>query len=300
MTETRTPTAAETAPPHVYERCDRCSAPVDEGQRYCVVCGTRNQRAADPVARYLAVATSRSRAAKSARPAGAGAGAGAGRRRTAGLGTAAVIAVIPLAVALGVIVSRAGWGGDAALIAALKAQKPPVVTVTAGPGAASSASAAAAATTSAVASTFSLGQGFAVELETLPAGTATGATVTAAERAASAQGAPAVGVIAGHAFTITPRPAAGADILYSGEFKTRGAATAALAKLKRRFPAALVIAVHPLAAAAAGASTGGQVNATATKAQLAQDSQAVKRISHATGSGYVQAQNNLPGVVSVP
>jgi hypothetical protein len=290
VNETRTPTAG-TSPPKVYERCDQCSAPVDEGQRYCVVCGTRNKRAADPVARYLAVATSRSRAANSSRP------PGARRRRPAGLGTAAVIAVIPLAVALGVIVGRTGSGGDAQLIAALKAQKPPVVTVTGGAAAASSGP--AAATISPLTSTFSLHQGYAVELETLPATTATPAAITQAERAAGAKGATAVGVIAGHDFTITPKPAAGDVILYAGQYKTRSAATAALAKLKRRFPGALVIAVRPLKAAAT-ASTGGQVNATATKSQLAQGGQAVKKISHATGSGYVQAQNNLPGVVSVP
>jgi hypothetical protein len=289
VNETRTPTAG-TPPVKVYERCEQCSAPVDEGQRHCVVCGSRNKRAGDPVARYLAVATSRSRAANSSRP------PGAGRRRPAGLGTAAVIAVIPLAVAVGVIAGRTGSGGDAQLIAALKAQKPPVVTVTGGAAAASSGP---AVTTSPVTSTFLLTQGYAVELETLPAGTATHAAITEAERAAGAKGATAVGVIAGHDFAITPKPAVGVDILYSGEYKTRGAATAALAKLKRRFPGALVIAVHPISGAAS-ASTGGQVNATATKTQLAQGSQAVKKISHATGSGYVEAQNNLPGVVSVP
>jgi hypothetical protein len=265
--------------------------PVDEGQRYCVVCGSRNKRAGDPVARYLAVATSRARAAKSSRP------PSAGRRRTAGLGTAAVIAVIPLAVALGVIVGRTGSGGDAQLIAALKAQKPPVVTVTGGTAAVSSA--IAPATTSPVASTFALGHGYTVELETLPASTTTQAAISQAERAAGAKGATAVGVIAGHDFAITPKPAAGVDILYAGEYKTRGAAAAALSTLKRRFPAALVIAVQPIAGAASS-STGGQVNATATKSQLAQGSQAVKKISHSTGSGYVQAQNSLPGVVSVP
>jgi hypothetical protein len=47
-----------------------------------------------------------------------------------------VIAVVPVAVALGVLVGRAGNGPDASLLAALRAQKAQVVNIAGGPGAA--------------------------------------------------------------------------------------------------------------------------------------------------------------------
>ena len=286
MTETRTKAAEEAK---VYERCVQCSAPVDADQRYCVACGARNHRARDPVARYLALASSMARAGR------AGAKPATPRRRGAGLGTAAVIALIPLAVAVGVLVGHSGSSNDSKLIAALRAQKPPVVDVTAGGTAASTAQATASAAT--VASTFSLASGYAVELSTIPASGASPGAVTAAEQAARAKGATRVGVITARDFTVTPKPAAGSYVLYSGQYRTRSNAVAALGRLKRSFPGAQVIAVRTTAPASPSAS---QVTPTATKQSLSTGASEVKRISHVTGSGYVQAQNNLPGVVSVP
>lgn len=289
MSEAETPIAGPPAG-KVYERCHQCSSPVDDGQRYCVVCGARNKRAADPVAGYLSVATSRSRAAKASRP------PSARPRRASGLGTAAVIAVIPLAVALGVVLGRSNAGGEGKLIAALRAQKPPVITVTGGAGSASSV--AAAGRTTSVASTFTLAKGYTVELGTLPARRTSSAAITQAEQAAKARGATAVGVIDVKQFSLRPKPPGAVYVVYSGQYRDRSGANTALAKLKGRFPAALVISVRPTAAPSA--KSGGQVNATATRSQLAQGTQEVKKMSHATGSGYVQAQNSLPGEVSVP
>lgn len=293
MRETQISNPTERAPT-VYEQCDQCSSPVEKNQRYCVACGARNKRADDPVAKYLAVATSRSRAAKASGPVRARA------RRGPGLGTAAVIAAIPLAVALGVIVGRANSGGDAKLIAALRAQKAPVVTVT-GTGAATG-TAQASLTRGSVRSTFSLAQGYAVELRTLAARGSDQSSVTNAEQAATARGATAVGVIAGTGFSVSPKPAGDVYIVYSGQFKTKPEAQAALAKLKRRFPGALVIAVRSASGSSSSSSSGGgnQVKASATKSQLAQGAQEVHQISHATGHNYVQAQNNLPGQISIP
>ena len=294
MSETQAPIAA---PPEqsAYARCDQCSAPVEERQRYCVACGARQGRAEDPVARYLAVATSRSRVAKTSRP--------DHRRRTPGLAMAAVIAVIPLAVALGVIVGRANSGGDAKLsaaIAALRAEKP-IVMVRGGGADAPVAAASVARRT--VASTFSLHQGYAVELETLSAQRTDPTAVAKAEQAARGRGATAVGVITEQAFSISPKPAGAVYVLYSGQFKTKAQADGALAKLRRHFAGAAVIAVKAIGGASASASsTGGssQVKASASKAQLAQGAKEVKQISHATGNQYVNDQNNLPGEVSIP
>jgi hypothetical protein len=220
-----------------------------------------------------------------------------------GLGTAAVIAAIPLAVALGVLVGRANSGGDGKLVAALRAQKAPVVTVTGG-GTAPSAD-ATSATTPAVTSTFSLSSGYAVELRTLPVQGASEATVAQAEQAAKGKGAPGVGVLDAQSFTVTPKPSGDVYVLYSGQYRTKAEAAAALAKLRKRFPGAVVIAVKSSASSKSspssqGSQSAGQVNTTASKKSLAQGTNEVKQISHATGKGYVQAQNALPGQVSVP
>lgn len=291
MSETETPitpASTETA----YERCDHCAAPVDAAQRYCVVCGSRNKRADDPVARYLARATSRLRAAEAPRS------GRAARRRTAGLGTAVAIAVIPLAVAVGVIVGRANSGGYAKVIAAAEARKAPIVKMIGG----GASTPVATVASQPVTSTFSLSRGYAVELLTLPVHGTDQAAVSKSERAATAQGAAAVGVIDANDFSIAPRPAGVVYVLYSGQYRTRPEAAAALAKLKRHFPRALVIAVRASAQPSSSSSSGssGQVKVKATKTQLAQGAGEVKRISHATGKGYVQAQNSLPGQVSVP
>jgi SPOR domain len=300
VSETETPIAAPPAQ-SAYQRCDQCSSPVDDAQRYCVVCGARNKRAEDPVGRYLAVATSRSRAARASRP------VSRSTRRAAGLGTALVIAVIPVALALGVIVGRANSGGDAKLIAALRAQKTTVVTTVAAGGAIPGAGAGAGAgattagvTASSVASTFSLTTGYAVELSTLPALGTDQAAVTRAEQLAKVTGATAVGVIDARDFSLSPNPPGEVYVVYSGQYKTKAEAVAALAKLRRHFPAALVIAVRAQASSTPSSKAGGQAKTTASKAQLAQGSNEVKQISHATGKKYLQAQNALPGSVSVP
>jgi hypothetical protein len=102
------PAAAE---PH---QCDECGAPVDDAQRYCVVCGAHRRHVADPAARYLSQVTARTRSARS--PA---AGRTLRRARSRGLGIALTLCLIPVAAALGVVVGRSSTNGDAQLIQAL-------------------------------------------------------------------------------------------------------------------------------------------------------------------------------------
>jgi len=109
-----------------FESCEQCGSPVDENQRYCVVCGSRRKHVPDPALRHLASAGARTRdAAKGGTPGGRA-------RRSAGLGTALVIAVIPVAVALGLLIGHSDNGSDAKVLAALRAAHAPVVNVTAG------------------------------------------------------------------------------------------------------------------------------------------------------------------------
>jgi hypothetical protein len=120
--------------PKTFESCEQCASPVDEKQRYCVVCGSRRKHVPDPALQHLASAGARTRDAAKARTPGGRA------RRSAGLGTALVIAVIPIAVALGLLIGRGDNGSDAKVLAALRAAHAPVVNVTAGGGSTESAS----------------------------------------------------------------------------------------------------------------------------------------------------------------
>jgi hypothetical protein len=304
-------TLAVAAAPTAYEACDQCGAPVDFSQRYCVVCGTRRKHAYDPAAQFLSAATSRARAA--AAPVRS---SGSRRRRSFGLGTAAVLAVIPAAVAVGVLVGHSGNSPDQRLLAALRAEKPTVVNVGGGGGNAAAGNAATQSPVSTSLATklrsdFSLTRGYAVQLQTLAAGAAQ-TTVTGDERAARAKGATAVGLISQSDFRVTPSPPAGGYVIYSGQYKSKAAADAALAKLAKKFPGAKVIAVQSSASsnATAGAhkvvtssSNGSTQQVTGfkpTSSQVAAGGQIVNRISKETNGSYVNGQNGLPDAISVP
>jgi hypothetical protein len=318
----RAPSAAPSPPaPHEpdspYEACDQCGSPVDASQRYCVVCGTRRKHAYDPAAQFLSTATSRARSAGSSpRP------ASTRRRRSFSLGTAAVLAAIPVAVAVGVLVGRSPNDNNAKVLAALRQQKPTVVTVN-GAGAGSGGGTAAASTSgsgsgsASTASTpvaslnsdFSLPSGYTVELQTLPRAGTTAATVATAERSERAKGATAVGLITPADFHLTPTPPAGAYVIFSGQYKTHAAATAAFAKLKGKFTGAKVIAVSSTAASSGSTKVVSHTNFGAahqvngfkpTAKQLSSGAQIVKRESKQINSNYVQSQKGLPDSVSVP
>jgi hypothetical protein len=103
------------AAPTVPTLCDECSAPVEEEQRYCVVCGAHRRHVEDPASRYLSELTARSRtkrAATVARPSRPPA-------RGLGLGLAVALALVPAAAAVGVVAERSSNNGNAKLIQAL-------------------------------------------------------------------------------------------------------------------------------------------------------------------------------------
>jgi hypothetical protein len=117
-----------------YEACEQCGAPVDAAQRYCVECGARRKHVTDPAARFMSTATSRARAAARTQQV---AGATGRSPRGVGLGLALAVALIPAGIGLGVVIGHSNTGpNDAALIAALKAQKQQVVNVGVGGGSA--------------------------------------------------------------------------------------------------------------------------------------------------------------------
>jgi hypothetical protein len=129
-------TTYQSGPAAGFSACEHCNAPMEDSQRYCVTCGARRAQADDPAIRYLAGA-SRAARAPLVPPA-----ASSSLTPT----VAVLLALLPLAAGIGVLVGRGQGSGDEAIIAALKAQKPPVVNVTgASGGTAATASPAGAA-----------------------------------------------------------------------------------------------------------------------------------------------------------
>jgi len=90
--------------PQAFEPCEECGAPMDPQQRYCVNCAARRGNGANPASRYFATMSKRAR-----RPLARPAAKQAPTSRAAAVG---FFALLPIAVALGVMVGRSGTGGD--------------------------------------------------------------------------------------------------------------------------------------------------------------------------------------------
>lgn len=102
------------AKPQGLEPCEECGAPMDPQQRYCVECAARRGNGSNPASRYFAAMSKKSR-----RPlTRSQAKAPGGGSRAAAVG---FFALLPIAVALGVVVGRSGSGdsNEQALLKAL-------------------------------------------------------------------------------------------------------------------------------------------------------------------------------------
>jgi hypothetical protein len=120
-----------------YEPCEECGAPLDPQQRYCVNCAARRGNGANPASRYFAAMSKKARRPLTRPPAKAGPGSRAA--------AVAFFALLPVAVALGVVVGRGDSGGsdNEALLQALRKQEAATaVTSTAGTTPAATAKAA--------------------------------------------------------------------------------------------------------------------------------------------------------------
>jgi hypothetical protein len=109
-----------------YEPCEECGAPLDPQQRYCVNCAARRGNGANPASRYFAAMSKKARRPL-VRPA---AKTGSGSRAAA----VGFFALLPIAVALGVVVGRSdsGSGDNEALLQALRQREAATATSTAG------------------------------------------------------------------------------------------------------------------------------------------------------------------------
>lgn len=100
--------------PQAFEPCEECGAPMDPQQRYCVNCAARRGNGANPASRYFATMSKRAR-----RPLVGPAPKQAPTSRAAAVG---FFALLPIAVALGVMVGKSNSGEDSsdALLQALR------------------------------------------------------------------------------------------------------------------------------------------------------------------------------------
>lgn len=114
--------------PQNYEPCEECGAPMDPQQRYCVNCAARRGNGANPSSRYFAMMSRRARP-----PLVPPAERQSSTSRAAAVG---FFALLPIAVALGVMVGRSGSGEDNsdALLQALRERQSTAATAAATPG----------------------------------------------------------------------------------------------------------------------------------------------------------------------
>jgi hypothetical protein len=133
-TEQQIVPSASAAP---YEPCEECGAPMDPQQRYCVECAARRGNGANPASRYFAAMSKRARR-PAAKP--------APKSNTSRAAAVGFFALLPIAVAIGVVVGRSGGGNDdsAAFLKAIENQKAATAGATAGSPTAATAGAAAA------------------------------------------------------------------------------------------------------------------------------------------------------------
>jgi hypothetical protein len=286
-------------PPPRLRSCEECQAPLDDEQRYCVRCGARQPDVYDPAARYFSSGPQRRRAPVAA----AGARPRSGARSSARW-TALFLALLPVATAVGVLVGK-GNGDEQKLIDALRNQRGAVASA---PAATAQTAAASNKASGGLPSDFPLDKGYAVKLSTLPLLGTDKAAVTKAQAAAKAKGAGSVGLINPRQFKTTPSQGADKYVLYSGSFKAKGDADKLLAKLRKKFPGAVVIAVESVngsggqgkALSKTSLGTAHQVTGFKPSAsKVKQDTQLVQQINRNTGQTYIQSQRGLPDQIVV-
>jgi hypothetical protein len=100
-----------------YEPCEECGAAMDPQQRYCVECAARRGNGANPSSRYFASMSRKARRPLTRPPQKA--------NPTSRAAAVAFFALLPIAVALGVVVGRGGSdsSNNDALIQALRKQE---------------------------------------------------------------------------------------------------------------------------------------------------------------------------------
>jgi hypothetical protein len=233
------------------QACAGCGSPLAEDQRYCLNCGAR---AGDPrlPGEELLAHVAADEAPPATGPAGYAAAPGHAPPRQRdwmpllALGALGALGLLALVLVIGVLIGRSGSNSGSSA--------PQVITI--GGGAAAGAAPAAGATAGTFTSDWSGGDGWTIEIGTLPKASTTAAQVAAAKSAATGKGVAAVGALDSDTYASLP---SGEYVLYSGTFTSKGAAKKALAKVKAAYPGAKVVQVSSAGATggAGGSSAGG-------------------------------------------
>jgi hypothetical protein len=188
------------------------------------------------------------------------------------------LATLALVLVVGVLIGRGSNNSSKV------AGTPQVITVAGGAAAApATGSPAANASAASITEDWPAGQtAYTIQLQAIPKAGATPDSVTAAKTAATGKGATGVGVLDASNYK-----ARGSDyVIYSGSYPSQAKANAALAKLKKSFPAAKVIHVVPSGGAAASAAGTG---APVTAAQAAQGAAAINALTNCSGAACSKA-----------
>jgi hypothetical protein len=104
-------------------RCETCGAAVEADQRYCVECGAHRIGVNDPAASYMNRSPARTQRATRAVVVSS---------RRGRLITALMLAMIPIAIGVGVLIGRSSNNQDPALLRAINQSRARVVTVQSG------------------------------------------------------------------------------------------------------------------------------------------------------------------------
>jgi hypothetical protein len=265
------------------EPCARCGSPLASDQRYCLECGLRRADARIPFREVLEARIRREAGADPLRVSG-GAAPPAVNRPVSTVYAGAGVAVLGLALALGILIGSAGDDQPRQVAAA----PPQVITV------------AAPAAGQPVAQEFTGDwpegtDGYTVQLRTLPKDGTDVSAVQAAKSEAQGQGATAVGALDSDDFASLD---AGNYVIYSGVSTTRKQAKKDLRGLKADFPGAKVVKVSASGGGLAAkgdkdALSGKKKEATVGKDQL-------KDLQGLSPDEYEKKAKKLPDTTKLP
>jgi hypothetical protein len=194
---------------------------------------------------------------------------------------------LALVLVIGVLIGKTGFGDSK------QAAAPQVIRVGPSAGVAPTAGTPLASTAGSgapVKSDWPGGkEGYTVELGVLPKASSDAAAVSKAKADATSKGASGVGVLDSDTFKSLP---GGNYVVYSGVFSSKAAASAALKKLKAKFPSAQVVHVSKTAPIGT-TSYVGQKSAKLNKQQLTD-------LNNLSGDAYAKRSRKLPTTTALP
>jgi hypothetical protein len=256
------------------EPCSVCGAPLAGDQRYCLNCGERRADARIPFMDILRAGAAAPPPGESAPPPASPPPERNGFSLTPVAAGIFVICLV-LVAGLGFLIGRDGQKQPKPV-----AQKAPVVNVTAGTGGGQAAQAS-------FTEDWPQGQdGWTVQLQVLPKASTQPAQVATAKTDATSKGATQVGALdSDQHSSLDP----GNYVIYSGVYKSKKEATAALKSVTASFPGAQVVQVSAAgsAAGASGANPASSSSSHATNPKL-------KQLQKASGKDYSKQSAKLP------